>query len=83
MGSSLGAAVPLICWVLNTFLNVTFGSWTLWIWPSSLFLLSTDGAEHSKYSIIVLAVSVLINILLYSLIALLLAFFFRKLGLIK
>jgi len=80
IGSSLGAVVPLVCWVLNSLLKVTFGSWTLWICPSSIFLLSTDGAEHSLFSNLELVISILTNVLIYSLIAFVLALILHKLG---
>jgi hypothetical protein len=79
MGSSLGLAVPLGCWALNLIWNVTFGSWTVWIWPSSIFLLATDGGERGWAAVSIDAISVAANVLLYALVAFLLAVVFRKL----
>jgi hypothetical protein len=43
-----------------------FGGWTVWIWPSSILLMATDGNEKSSGALLICIVSVALNILLYA-----------------
>lgn len=45
--------------------HVLFGTWTLYVWPSSIFLLATDGHEHDPSAVVILAMSFLANGILY------------------
>jgi len=79
-GAAIGTLVPILCWTINVLYKVTFGSWTFWIWPSSIILLGTAGDEHSKTSIAICTIAVLGNSCLYSLLAFLLALLLRAIG---
>ena len=67
-GAGLGIAVSLCCWFASFRWGVLFGSWTVCIWPSSIFLLVTDGHEREFSSYLVVAGSVLANAALYGII---------------
>jgi hypothetical protein len=50
-----------------------------WLWPSSIFLMATDGQEHTWFAVEVIAISVGVNILLYTLGSFLLVLIWRLL----
>ncbi len=66
IGFFLGLTTALASILVNASFKVVFGSWTLWIWPSSIFLLGTAGAERTTFAVMLMAVAVLINGLLYA-----------------
>lgn len=66
IGFFLGLTIALGSIFVNVLFKVVFGSWTIWIWPSSIFLLGTAGAERTGFSVILMAAAVLINGLLYA-----------------
>lgn len=66
IGFFLGLTTAVALLLVNASFKVVFGSWTLWIWPSSIFLLGTAGAERTSFAMVLMAVAVLINGLLYA-----------------
>jgi hypothetical protein len=66
IGFFLGLVTAIASVLVNASFKVVFGSWTLWIWPSSIFLLGTAGAERTSFAIMLMAVAVFINGLLYA-----------------
>jgi hypothetical protein len=66
VGFFLGITTALVSILVNALFKVVFGSWTLWIWPSSIFLLGTAGTERTSFAIMLFAAAVLSNGLLYA-----------------
>jgi len=75
----IGLIIPIL-FLIFAYFNPNFvaGDGTVFIWPSSILLMSTDGSEHTAFAYQVMAISILINVLLYSIFGLLL-FFISKL----
>jgi hypothetical protein len=57
--------VPGGCILVYQCFEVVFGTWTMCIWPSSIFLLATDGRENGLFAWSVLLLAVMANGLLY------------------
>jgi hypothetical protein len=79
----LGFLIPIICWIGYALFKITLGKWTMFVWPSSIILMATDGNELTVYAISVSVLSVFLNIVLYVGIALLGALVLRVFGLMK
>ena len=58
----LGLLIPVAFLI---FRNPLFPNWVTYFWPSSIFLLATDGHEKSLQAFLILVVAVIVNILLY------------------
>jgi hypothetical protein len=64
IAACVGVSVPLICYSAAYVFDLSFATWTLIIWPSSLMLLAI---VHPGPSAIVLqGISVLINGIIYA-----------------
>lgn len=66
--ATAGGGVPVLSWAAYYFLKITFGSWTTYVWPSSVILMATDGHERSPFSLLVAGIAVLGNVILYMLV---------------
>jgi hypothetical protein len=65
IGFCIGLTTAVGSMLIHLIFNVVFASWTLWIWPSSVFLIGTAGAEHSSFAIMTLAIAILLNGIIY------------------
>lgn len=79
LGAVVGGGVPVLCWAANYFLKITFGRWTTYIWPSSALMMATDGHERSLFSLLLVCVAVLANVVLYMLVGALIWYVTRAL----
>jgi hypothetical protein len=71
-GVVLGGLVPLLFFTWQRFQNyITTGS-GIYLWPSDIMLLATDGREHELISYVIIAISIAVNALLYAALAALL-----------
>jgi hypothetical protein len=78
VSAMIGLVVPIVFETLYIFGGYIFRPGILFLWPSSILLMSTDGSERNASLYVVLAISIFLNILLYGGIGLLL-FWGRKL----
>jgi hypothetical protein len=67
--SMVGAAVALGLYMAASWFDYIFGSEILWVWPSSIMLLATDGREQELSSYILLGFTVMLNCVLYAALA--------------
>jgi hypothetical protein len=67
--SMIGAAVALGLYMAAWWFDYIFGSEILWVWPSSIMLLATDGREQELSSYILLGFTVILNCVLYAAVA--------------
>jgi hypothetical protein len=58
----LGLLIPVAFLI---FRNPLFPNWVIYFWPSSIFLLATDGHEKSLQAFLILVVAVIVNVLVY------------------
>ena len=74
VGALLGAILPVGSQVSATFADRVFSSRlaSVYLWPSSIWLLATDGHEQEFGSYVAVWISALANVLLYALLATLL-----------
>ncbi len=77
IGGVTGLIVPLVMLGYHTLSGQAAGLSTVVIWPSSIMLMATEGMtpEDAK---MVLAQSVMINIVVYSVVGGIIGFFLRK-----
>ena len=80
LGSVVGVLVPIGCWIINAVFKVTFGTWTMIVWPSSIFLVATAGRENTAIGWLICGLAVLANAFLFSLLGLGAAFIWRLLA---
>lgn len=79
LAGALGVAVPLCCWLACRWTHL-FPTWTVYIWPSSIFLMATDGHECEPISCLVAAISVGANAALYGIIGMTGYWIFRRIA---
>lgn len=58
----LGLMIPVAFLI---FRNPLFPNWVTYFWPSSIFLLATDGHERTVQAFIILIAAVAVNVLIY------------------
>jgi hypothetical protein len=68
IGAAVGAAVPLLFFTVPPFQYFITTGKGIWLWPSGIWLMMTDGHEEEIGSYEVVGVSILANILLYAII---------------
>jgi hypothetical protein len=68
VSAAVGAGVPALCWTVSYFFEITFSRWTTYVWPSSVFLMATDGHERTPFALLVVGIAVLGNVILYMLV---------------
>ncbi len=66
-----GLCLPILCYGIVYLLGIPFSGWTLVIWPSSIMLLAIFRPGER---VTVVPISILVNVVLYSVIGLLLGF---------
>jgi hypothetical protein len=71
-GFSIGLATALGSILAHLAFGIVFATWTIWIWPSSILLLGTAGHERSGFSLMTVAIAVLLNGAIYLVLALIL-----------
>jgi hypothetical protein len=71
-GVLVPATILMLGW-LEDVLDTDFWWLTLgiWVWPSWFFLLATSGREYTRFGLTVLGLSILANVVLYSILGLL------------
>jgi len=65
IGAAVGAAVPLLFFTVPPFQYFVTTGRGIFLWPSGIWLMMTDGHEHEIGSYEVIAISILVNIVLY------------------
>ena len=78
-GGLIGLIVPLTMLGYHTLSGQLAGLTTIVVWPSSIMLMATEGMPPADARI-VLAQSVVINIVVYSVVGGIVGFFLRKRG---
>lgn len=73
-GGLVGLVIPFIFWGVYWAFDHIFGAEAVLFWPSSIFLMATAGHENTWGAFQIAAISVTVNVALYSLIGLLLYF---------
>ena len=66
VSASVGLVVPVTYLLGFGIFDYTMNDVWMLIWPSSIFMLATDGSERTLGSYLIIAESILANILLYS-----------------
>jgi len=61
--SITGLLVPI---AFLMFKNPLFPNWVIYLWPSSIFLMATDGHERTYQAFSILILSIIVNIILYT-----------------
>ena len=76
IGAFVGGAIPIMVWVAYMFFGYMAGSETVILWPSSIVLLGLEKSPGLAFSVAVWVVSAFINVGLYALLGLCVAWLF-------
>ncbi|GEM_PF-3432066 len=68
-GAILGGLVPLVFLILDAFFHYLATERDLILWPASIMLMETETHDHDLFAQSILACSILLNVLCYSLFA--------------
>ena len=66
LGAILGLLVPLVCEAAEVMHPYLWGAWLLWIWPSSIQLIVLNSRDPWFVVVMLFAISIGINMLLYA-----------------
>jgi hypothetical protein len=68
VGALLGGIVPLLFFTVAPFREFVVAGRGILLWPTGIWLMATDGREHELIAYEIIAVSILANILIYSIV---------------
>lgn len=63
--ATIGLVVPISSIMATKHFHILYPSWIIYVWPSSIFLMATDGFENTTYSTVITMISVAVNMGLY------------------
>jgi hypothetical protein len=67
-GFIVGGVIPLLYFTVRPMQEFIAGSRGIFLWPTAILLMATDGREHELISYEIIGISIFANILLYTLV---------------
>jgi hypothetical protein len=66
-GAIIGGVIPLLFFTWHAFLEFVTAGNGIYLWPSVVILMATDGHEHTLFAYEIITLAIAVNLVLYTL----------------